>query len=156
MVWLVYTSYTKRLSCLNSTPHTILIHHLSRYKEEPDYNYFKGRGKKKTKAFKHFTQVVWCDTKKVGVGIASKFLQQNYGINYYITYVVARYFDRGNVEDKFIINVMPLKPESKFILISRIVYNDLILLNINGLYISIPRDLTRYSSITKHSNHYQQ
>ena len=135
MVWLVYTSYTKRLSCFNSTPHTILIHHLSRYKEEPDYNYFKGRGKKKTKAFKHFTQVVWCDTKKVGVGIASKFLQQNYGINYYITYVVARYLDRGNVEDKFIINVMPLKPESKFIHISRTAYNDLILLNIKSIHI---------------------
>ena len=132
---MVYTSYTKRLSCFNSTPHTILIHHLSRYKEEPDYNYFKGRGKKKTKAFKHFTQVVWCDTKKVGVGIASKFLQQNYGINYYITYVVARYLDRGNVEDKFIINVMPLKPESKFIHISRTAYNDLILLNIKSIHI---------------------
>lgn len=132
---MVYTSCTKRLSCLNSTFHTTIIHHFFRYKEESDYNYFKGRGKKKTKAFKHFTQVVWSDTKKVGVGIASKFLQQNYGINYYITYVVARYLDKGNVEDKFIINVMPLKPESKFIHISRTAYNDLILLNFNSIHI---------------------
>ena len=78
-----------------------------RYGEEHHYNYLKGRAKNKKSVIGHFTQIVWRDTTRLGVGIASKFERQNSGIRYFNSYVVARYMKLGNVEGHFRQKVMP-------------------------------------------------
>ena len=64
------------------------------YSEIKFYNFKKGTGK----GIGHFTQVVWKDTKYMGVYMAQK------GKDYY---VVANYFPAGNIDGTFTKNVLP-------------------------------------------------
>uniref|UniRef100_A0A0N5A6M3 SCP domain-containing protein n=1 Tax=Parastrongyloides trichosuri TaxID=131310 RepID=A0A0N5A6M3_PARTI len=52
---------------------------------------------------KHFTALVWKDTKQVGCGIA----QQGQPFYYYDYYVVCKYYPPGNIEGKYKENVLP-------------------------------------------------
>ena len=64
------------------------------YSEIKFYNFKKGTGN----GIGHFTQVVWKDTKYMGVYMAQK------GKDYY---VVANYFPAGNIDGTFTKNVLP-------------------------------------------------
>ncbi|XP_028519627.1 uncharacterized protein LOC110254426 [Exaiptasia diaphana] len=71
------------------------------YDEIKDYDY------KFSKETKHFTQVVWKSSTKVGVGKATAEAD-----GYTKTYIVARYTPAGNERNKFAENVLPLKNKS--------------------------------------------
>eukprot|EP00752_Nemacystus_decipiens_P014863 g13234.t1 len=58
-------------------------------------------------ATRHFTQNVWRSTTHVGFGFGSAVDQ--YG-KFWVSYVVAKFYRPGNVEDQFVGNVLP--PES--------------------------------------------
>lgn len=64
------------------------------YDESNDYDYATGKGHPAGNGYKttgHFTQVVWKDTKKVGMGIAYETVD-----GYTTTFIVAEYFPPGN------------------------------------------------------------
>jgi hypothetical protein len=69
------------------------------YNEVRDYNFDKPNI---SADVLHFTQVVWKNTKKLGVGIA--FAKENRKI-----YVVAQYSPPGNYRDAYNTNVSPAK-----------------------------------------------
>lgn len=76
-------SDSKKRKCAQAT--------LSWYNEFNDYSYATALSRN-GKAVGHFTQVVWTDTKKVGVGIAT--LQRANG--QIETFIVAKYSPKGN------------------------------------------------------------
>lgn len=53
---------------------------------------------------RHFTQNVWRSTTHVGFGFGSAVDQ--YG-KFWVSYVVAKFYRPGNVEDQFVVNVLP-------------------------------------------------
>lgn len=55
-------------------------------------------------ATRHFTQNVWRSTTRVGFGFGSAVDQ--YG-KFWASYVVAKFYRPGNVEDQFVVNVLP-------------------------------------------------
>ena len=85
----------------------------SRYNEEKDYDYKTGDVKQQCKdnpatcyskdGVGHFTQVVWKDSIKLGIGKATGKIDK-----VFCTWVVGRYSPAGNVMGKFQENV--LKP----------------------------------------------
>ena len=85
----------------------------SRYNEEKDYDYKTGDVKQQCKdnpatcyskdGVGHFTQVVWKDSIKLGIGKATGKIDQMF-----CTWAVGRYAPAGNVMGKFQENV--LKP----------------------------------------------
>ena len=85
----------------------------SRYNEEKDYDYKTGDVKQQCKdnpatcysknGVGHFTQVVWKDSIKLGIGKATGKIDK-----LFCTWVVGRYSPAGNVMGKFQENV--LKP----------------------------------------------
>ena len=98
--------FSRFLNCANGTKSRKASPFVFRYKEEHYYNYLKGRAKNKKSVIGHFTQIVWKDTTRLGVGIASKFERQDSGIRYFNSYVVARYLKPGNVEGQYRQKVM--------------------------------------------------
>ena len=70
-----------------------LIRCFTRYKEIEDYD-FVNAGSKTGKEFRHFTQLVWKDTKRVGVGCA---INKERGQ----IYIVAQYTPNGNVKTMY-------------------------------------------------------
>jgi len=93
---------------------------LSWYGEITDYNFSTGKAKRSntntSTPVDHFTNIVWDKNLKVGVGIASKYIQQLSGINYFETYIVARYATPENIEKRTvsrnnIAHVHLLKPD---------------------------------------------
>jgi len=69
------------------------------YSEIKDYDFSKNAGQKGTG---HFTQLVWADSKKVGIAMAvCPDLEKGY-------YVVANYYPAGNVLGKYTENVKPV------------------------------------------------
>ena len=64
-----------------------------RYAEEANYNYLAGQG---SGTIGHFTQIVWKNSTKVGVGIAT------FGAK---TWVVAKYTPSGNYANQYTANV---------------------------------------------------
>ncbi|KAG4077994.1 hypothetical protein HA402_002045 [Bradysia odoriphaga] len=64
------------------------------YSEKSQYSYRSGRFGQKTG---HFTQVIWNETKYLGVGVA----RSKYGV-----FVCANYDPRGNVATQFLRNVL--------------------------------------------------
>ena len=65
----------------------------NRYAEKANYNYSTGQGKG---AIGHFTQIVWKNSKNVGVGIATSGAK---------TWVVAKYTPSGNYVNQYTTNV---------------------------------------------------
>lgn len=64
----------------------------------------------------HFTQNVWRSSTHVGFGFGSAVDQ--YG-KFWASYVVAKFFAPGNVEDEFEFNVLPPAPVTKTLLTGR-------------------------------------
>ena len=82
-----------------------------RYDEIKDYD-FETKGCKKTSSPNcvtgHFTQVVWNDSSKLGIGRAYGMVEQMY-----CTWTVARYVPPGNFPTKHGENVLEPKSEEK-------------------------------------------
>ena len=70
------------------------------YKEKNYYNFNTNKGEKGTA---NFTQMVWKSTKKLGCGLAQKY-ETSYK-------VVCYYLPKGNVDEKYDINVLPVKEQ---------------------------------------------
>ena len=68
------------------------------YSENKDYDYSKHIGEESTK---HFTQMIWKETKEVGFGVAKS---DNGDF-----YVVANYYPKGNNINEFELNVLHKK-----------------------------------------------
>ena len=73
----------------------------NRYAEQGNYNYVTGQG---SGTIGHFTQIVWKNSTKVGVGIAT------FGAK---TWVVAKYTPSGNYANQYTANVGYRKSECK-------------------------------------------
>lgn len=69
-----------------------------------EIKYYSFRYPKYSKETGHFTQVIWKETEKIGVGFATS--EYN---SLYLLYVVVRYSPAGNVEDYFSKNVLRAK-----------------------------------------------
>ena len=72
------------------------------YKEKEFYNFNTNAGEKGTA---NFTQMVWKSTKKLGCGLGQKY-ETNYK-------VVCYYYPKGNVAEKYDINVLPVKQQEE-------------------------------------------
>ena len=70
------------------------------YKEKNYYNFNTNKGEKGTA---NFTQMVWKSTKKLGCGLAQKY-ETSYK-------VVCYYLPKGNIAEKYDINVLPVKEQ---------------------------------------------
>ena len=98
-------SSTNTIAMINS------ILDFSRYNEEKDYDYKTGDVKQQCKdnpatcyskdGVGHFTQVVWKDSIKLGIGKATGKIDK-----LFCTWVVGRYSPAGNVMGKFQENVL--------------------------------------------------
>ena len=77
------------------------------YKEKQYYNFNTNRGEKGTS---NFTQMIWKSTKKLGCGVGQK-TENSYK-------VVCYYLPKGNIADKYDINVLPLQKIAEEIIIN--------------------------------------
>ena len=72
------------------------------YKEIQYYNFNTNEGEKGTA---NFTQMVWKSTKKIGCGVAQKY-ETSYK-------VVCYYLPKGNIYEKYDINVLPVQQQAE-------------------------------------------